>query len=265
MAAEKKTEAAPMRWYRGLTGYHWLVLAVAALGWAFDTMDQWIFVFTKSKAVAALVGLEAGDPHVADLVGRAQAIFIVGWATGGFLFVMIGDKLGRTRTMMITVGMYAIFTGLSGLSQAYWQFALLRFLTGLGIGGEFAAGAALVAEVFPDYARPTALGIMQACSALGGHPRLGPQPLCGHGGPGVGPGLARHVPDRGFAGAASRGHPALYQGARALAGRPGCGEESQQGPGFDLRAVRPCPAAQYGRLCDSCGRRRDRFLGDRDL
>ncbi len=154
-------------WFKGLTGYHWLVLVVASLGWAFDTMDQWIFNLAKGPAIADLLGLQTGAPQVSRLVGWATAIFILGWATGGFVFGMVGDKLGRTRTMMITVGMYAVFTGLSGLAQDATTFIILRFLTGLGIGGEFAAGAALVAEVFPDRSRATALGVMQACSALG--------------------------------------------------------------------------------------------------
>jgi len=167
MAEAPKTEPRSLRWYEGLTRYHWLVLIVASCGWLFDTMDQWIFNLLKQPAIAALLHVPASDPVVKSCSGIATAIFIVGWATGGFLFGMVGDKLGRTRTMVITVLIYAIFTGLSGLSQTYWQFVVLRFLTGLGIGGEFAAGAALIAEVFPEHARATALGVMQASSALG--------------------------------------------------------------------------------------------------
>src|SRR5205823_13523305 len=61
----------------------------------------------------------------------------------------------------------SLFTGLSALSQSFWQFAFFRFLTGLGVGGEFAVGVSLVAEVMPDRARPFALGLLQALSALG--------------------------------------------------------------------------------------------------
>lgn len=160
-------EARPKRWYHGLTGYHWLVLTVAALGWLFDTMDQWLYVLARQPAMTELLGPNTPKEQVAYYSGIVQMIFIAGWATGGFLFGIIGDKLGRTRTMMITVLMYAGFTGLSALTQTWEQFAILRFLVGLGVGGEFAAGAALVAESFPAHARPTALGIMQACSAIG--------------------------------------------------------------------------------------------------
>lgn len=155
------------RWTSGLTGYHWLVLAVAAMGWLFDTMDQWLYVLARDPALADLLNVSRTDDAVKTAAGNVQAIFLFGWATGGLFFGMIGDKLGRTRTMAITVLIYAVFTGLSGFAYGYYDFALYRFLTGLGIGGEFAAGAALIAEVFPQHARAKALGIMQACSALG--------------------------------------------------------------------------------------------------
>lgn len=167
---QPSSETLVRRWYEGVTRYHWLVLAVASFGWLFDTMDQWLYVFARQPALTELLprqGIEATRANVQYYSGIVQAIFIFGWATGGFLFGIIGDRLGRTRTMAITILMYAGFTGLSGLAQTWQQLALLRFLTGLGVGGEFAAGAALVAEVFPPHARATALGIMQASSAVG--------------------------------------------------------------------------------------------------
>lgn len=155
------------RWYEGLTGYHFLVLVVASLGWAFDTMDQWLYVLARQPALAALLNAPPEDPLVAKYAGIVQAIFIFGWATGGFLFGIVGDKIGRTRAMIITILLYAGFTGMAALSRTWWEFAIYRFMCGLGVGGEFAAGAALVAEVFPERSRPAALGIMQASSALG--------------------------------------------------------------------------------------------------
>jgi MFS family permease len=150
-----------------LTGYHWLVLTVAALGWAFDTMDQWLYVLARQPAMAELLKAAPEDPKVASYAGIVQAIFLFGWATGGFLFGIVGDKWGRTRTMIVTILLYAGFTGLTAFTQNWYQFAVCRFLVGLGVGGEFASGAALVAEVFPPHARPMALGIMQAASAIG--------------------------------------------------------------------------------------------------
>ena len=180
----------------GLQPYHYLVLVVACLGWSFDTLDQWLYVFVKQHALRELLAISppgggwldffkglfafsaAGNGaaripadisigEISRYTGYAQSALLLGWAAGGLLFGVIGDRLGRTRTMAITILMYAGFTGLSGLAQNWQQFAFLRFLTGMGVGGEFAAGAALVAESFPDHSRATALSIVQATSALG--------------------------------------------------------------------------------------------------
>jgi len=108
----------------------------------------------------AKVEVKAAGRHV-------TTIFIIGWAVGGLFFGLVGDKLGRAKTMAMTILIYALFTGLSGLAQTEWQFILYRFLTALGVGGEFAAGAALVAEAMPERSRPAALGALQALSAIG--------------------------------------------------------------------------------------------------
>src|SRR5262249_8636355 len=99
--------------------------------------------------------------------GYSTSIFLMGWATGGLAFGVLGDRLGRAKTMLLTILVYSLCTGLSALSQNFWQFALFRFLTGLGVGGEFAVGVALVAEVMPERARPFALALLQALSAVG--------------------------------------------------------------------------------------------------
>ncbi|HEU5118421.1 MAG TPA: MFS transporter [Isosphaeraceae bacterium] len=154
-------------WYRGLTSYHWFVLGVAALGWLFDTMDQQLFNLARVPAITELLKVKPGDLMIGKYAGWATSVFIIGWAIGGLIFGIIGDKIGRARTMLLTILLYSIFTGLSALSQTPWDFMLYRFLTGLGVGGEFAVGVALVAEVMPDHARARALGWLQALSAVG--------------------------------------------------------------------------------------------------
>jgi MFS family permease len=154
-------------WWHGLTRYHWFVLIVAALGWLFDTFDQQLFNLGRRPAMAELLQVAHTDPLVDQYGAYATSIFIMGWAMGGLIFGILGDKIGRAKVMMITILLYSIFTGLSSLSQGFWDFALWRFLTGLGVGGEFAVGVALVAEVMPDRARPHALGWLQALSAVG--------------------------------------------------------------------------------------------------
>jgi MFS family permease len=153
-------------WYKLLNRYHWFVLGVAALGWLFDCLDQQLFVLARPAAMESL--LPSAEKPRQDFWGDiSTAVFIAGWATGGLFFGMLGDRIGRAKTMMITILAYSLCTGLSALSTSVWDFALYRFLTGLGVGGEFAVGVALVAEVMPSPARPYALGLLQALSAIG--------------------------------------------------------------------------------------------------
>jgi len=154
-------------WYRELTGYHWFVLSVATMGWMFDTMAQQLFNLARNPAIRDLLGGNAPAGMVAEQAGFATSIFMIGWATGGVFFGILGDRIGRAKTMMITILTYSIFTGVSLLSTGVWDFNCYRFLCGLGVGGQFAVGVALVAETVPDRARPYALGLVQAFSAVG--------------------------------------------------------------------------------------------------
>lgn len=158
------SSAVPGPWWRELNRYHWFVLVVAALGWLFDTMDQQLFNLARVPAMRSL--LKPGE-DVALHSGYCTAIFLIGWATGGLTFGVLGDRIGRAKTMMWTILIYSVCTGLSALSVGFWDFAFYRFITGLGVGGEFAVGVSLVAEVMPDKARPHALGLLQALSAVG--------------------------------------------------------------------------------------------------
>jgi MFS family permease len=149
-----------------MTGSHWWVLLVATLGWLFDSMDQRLFVLARTPALREMLA-GAGDAEVAEYAGYTTAIFILGWASGGLVFGLLGDRWGRVRTMMATILLYSLFTGLSALAVRWWDFALYRFLCGMGIGGEYAAGVALVAETMPERARPYCLGLLQGLAALG--------------------------------------------------------------------------------------------------
>jgi len=101
------------------------------------------------------------------LAGWSTSIFLIGWASGGLIFGVFGDRLGRVRTLTLTILLYSLFTGLSALSVSVWDFCAYRFLTGLGVGGVFAAAVALVAETMPTRARPQSLALMQALSGVG--------------------------------------------------------------------------------------------------
>lgn len=160
-----------LRWFQGVSRYAWFVLLIAALGWLFDTMDQNLFNLVAQRSIRELLTGSVPDDQLQSAVnawrGAITSVFLLGWATGGFVFGILGDRLGRTRTLIITILIYSLFTGASGLVQTPWQYLVCRFLTALGVGGEFAAGVALVAEVFPQRSRPMALGTLQALSAIG--------------------------------------------------------------------------------------------------
>ncbi|MCC6729360.1 MAG: MFS transporter [Chthonomonadales bacterium] len=172
MAEVADSTASTQRWYQGVPRYAWLVLAIAALGWLFDTFDQHLFTLVRVTSVRELLAPHftspaALDAAVKEVGGQLTAVFLLGWAAGGFVFGVLGDRMGRTRTMVITILIYAVFTGLNGLVQEVWQYGACRFLVAMGVGGEFAAGASLVAEVWPNRSRPMALGLLQALSAVG--------------------------------------------------------------------------------------------------
>ncbi len=170
-AAATPTDGPHASWWRELTGYQWFVFLVASLGWLFDTMDQQLFNLARKPAVTELLRSAPGEAvspgQVDKFAGYTTTIFMIGWATGGIVFGILGDKIGRAKTMLLTVLAYSAFTGLSAMSTSVWDFAAYRFLTGLGVGGQFAVGVALVAEVMSDRARPYALGWLQALSAVG--------------------------------------------------------------------------------------------------
>ena len=160
-----------MSWHRDLTREHWFVLLASSLGWLFDTMDQQLFTLARRPAIADLLrssgGSAVSDGAIAEYAGYSTMIFMIGWASGGLLFGVLGDRIGRVRVMIVTILCYSIFTGLSALSSSIWDFSFYRFLTGLGVGGQFAVGVALVAETLPDRARPYALGWLQGASTIG--------------------------------------------------------------------------------------------------
>lgn len=154
------------QWYRELTPYQRRVLICACLGWALDIMDGYLYAIILFPAMSDLLGTT--ESAVIGLYGGVVlSVFMIGWALGGLIFGPIADRYGRVKTMAITILIYATCTGLCGLAGSWQELALYRFLTGLGIGGEWAAGAALIAESFPEKSRAKAAGIMQASGGIG--------------------------------------------------------------------------------------------------
>src|SRR5712692_8723295 len=157
-------------WRHGVTPYQWRVLLVAWLGWVFDSMDAMIYALVLHPALHDLLaagGAPVSDREIGHYGGVIFSVFLIGWAIGGVLFGVMADYVGRTKTLIATILIYAVFTGMAALAQDWWHLAIYRFLTALGIGGEWAAGASLVAEVWPEEKRAKAAGILQSAWAAG--------------------------------------------------------------------------------------------------
>jgi MFS family permease len=121
-------------------------------------------VMLYALVLAAMMTDLSMDKATAGILG---SLTLVASAAGGFAFGVVADRFGRTRALMASVLLYAIFTAACGLAQNVQQLAVFRVLLGLGMGGEWAAGAALVAETWPEQHRGKALGLMQSSWAIG--------------------------------------------------------------------------------------------------
>jgi len=165
-----ETVTPPGRWYQGITRYQWLVLIIASAGWIFDVYEGQIFNTTRDDMLRELIVNEtpAEQSRQMKLYGDIfLGVFLAGGMVGGLLFGILGDRWGRKPTMIVTILMYSIFSGLTYFATNLWQVGILRFLVSMGIGGEWAVAAAFVAEVFPSHARAQASSIFHASSTLG--------------------------------------------------------------------------------------------------
>jgi MFS family permease len=150
-----------------LSAAQWKSGAAAWLGWLFDGLDMHLYVLVAAPFVAELLGAGEKDPAVGYYSSWIQAAFLIGWALGGGFFGRVGDRLGRSRTLMLTILTYALFTGLSYFAHTWWQLLVFRFLAALGIGGEWAVGASLLAETWPRRWRPWLAAVLQTGVNLG--------------------------------------------------------------------------------------------------
>ena len=153
-------------WYQELNAGHWRVLAASFLGWVFDGYDNYALFLVAAPALRTLLK-PSQIPHLSTYSGMVVASMLLGVGSGGVAAGVVADYIGRKRTMMLTILMYSICTGLTGLVHTWTQMALFRFLAGLGMGGEWATGTTLMAESWPTRARAKGLGIMQSAFGWG--------------------------------------------------------------------------------------------------
>jgi MFS family permease len=155
----------------GMSGYQWTVVFAAWLGWGFDVFDGLLFNFIAPNCIPTLLGIPIGSPEASRVTlwwtGVLTSLLLLGWALGGILFGRIADRLGRTRTLMLTMLLYSLGTALCALAPNVWVLAMFRFVASLGIGGEWAAGAAMVAEAVPEKRRIEAGALLYTSAPLG--------------------------------------------------------------------------------------------------
>ena len=157
--AETFSELTPQQKKSGLAAW---------LGWMFDGLDVHLYTLVAAPFVMQLIGAASmADPLVKEKSSWIQAAFLIGWALGGAFFGRIGDKLGRSRALCLTILTYALFTGLSCVAQTWWHLLIFRFLAALGIGGEWAVGSCLLSETWPKRWRPWIAAVLQTGVNIG--------------------------------------------------------------------------------------------------
>jgi MFS family permease len=154
-----------------LTRYQWTVFFAAWLGWGFDIFDGLLFNFVAPNAIPTLLGLPIGGPEAKQALpywtGILNSLLLLGWAAGGVIFGPICDRFGRKRVLMLTMLLYALGTASCAFVTDMWQLVLCRIVASLGIGGEWAAGSAMVAEVVPEESRVEAGALLYTSAPFG--------------------------------------------------------------------------------------------------
>jgi MFS family permease len=151
-----------------LSSQQWSSGIAAWLGWLFDGLDMHLYVLVATPFVAELLhATSTKDAAVGYYSSLIQGAFLIGWALGGGFFGRIADRLGRSRALVLTILVYALFTGFSFFARAWWQLLIFRFVGALGIGGEWAVGASLLSETWPQGWRPWIAAVLQTGVNLG--------------------------------------------------------------------------------------------------
>src|ERR1700733_5594548 len=160
--------------WRAVSRYQWLVFLIVWLGWTLDAADFGLFSLVLRPALTELLGFPATgalDPGQLAVIGRLGGLLamtgLLGWAFGGFIFGIIADYIGRVRALVFSIALYSVFTALQGLSHGIWDFAIYRFIAGLGTGAELMVGIPLLAETLGETHRAKIASVMMTGGALG--------------------------------------------------------------------------------------------------
>ncbi|MGH9346399.1 MAG: MFS transporter [Vicinamibacterales bacterium] len=147
-------------WWRAADADARRALLAASLGWMLDSFDVMLYALLVATLIVELEMTRV-------TAGLLASLTLVASAAGGLLFGILADRYGRTRALIWSILIYSVFTAACGLAQSVLQLAVFRLFLGLGMGGEWASGAALVSETWPAEHRGKALGLMQSAWAIG--------------------------------------------------------------------------------------------------
>ncbi|MBS2040239.1 MFS transporter [bacterium] len=154
-----------------MSGYQWTVVFAAWLGWGFDIIDALLFNYVAANCIPTLLGLELGSEAAAmatkQWVAAMASVLLIGWAVGGIFFGWLADKIGRSRTLLLTIVLYSLGTALCAAAPNVQFLVFCRILSSLGIGGEWAAGASMVSEVVPAHKRANAGALLYTSAPFG--------------------------------------------------------------------------------------------------
>ena len=154
------------RWYQGLDRKQWNTLFASNLGWMFDGYETYALILTVGATLHQLLDPSL-YPQIPKYAGIVIGLTLLGWGVGGIVGGILADYIGRKRTMMIAILAYSLMTGLSAFAWSWESFAALRFIVGIAIGSEWATGASIVAELWPDKSRGKGAGLMQCGLGIG--------------------------------------------------------------------------------------------------
>jgi MFS family permease len=167
----ESSDAVTRRTFLDMNGYQWLVILAAWLGWGFDVFDGLLFNYVAPNCVPTLLGLEFGSAAAKsatlEWTGILTSVLLIGWAVGGVVFGKVADRIGRTKTLLLTMLLYSVGTAACAFAPNIWALMLFRVISSLGIGGEWAAGAAMVAEVVPEKRRVEAGALLYTSAPMG--------------------------------------------------------------------------------------------------
>jgi len=154
------------RWYQGLDRKQWNTLFASNLGWMFDGYETYALILTVGVTLRQLLDPSL-YPQIPTYAGIVIGLTLLGWGVGGIVGGILADYIGRKRTMMVAILAYSLMTGLSAFAWSWESFAALRFIVGIAIGSEWATGASIVAELWPDKSRGKGAGLMQCGLGIG--------------------------------------------------------------------------------------------------